>query len=210
MRPGLAAREQRRACRLDRRELHIRIFLFEIASCAGECAARADASDEKIDAAVAIAPELGAGGEIVRLGICGIVKLCGDKALRCCRRQLLRALHGARHALRRRCQHQFRTVGFEQIPTLHAHALRHGEDHAVAVDLGHRGEADAGVAARRLNDDAPRNELSLRLGAFDHVLRHAVLGAARHVAALELGKDAGVQAVPALVATQLQQRGVSR
>ena len=35
----------------------------------------------------------------------------------------------------------------------------------------------------------------LRLGAFDHVLRHAVPGAARHVAALELGKDAGVQTV---------------
>ena len=78
------------------------------------------------------------------------------------------------------------------------------------MDLGHRGEADAGVAARRLNDDAPRNELSLRLSAFDHVLRHAVLGAARYVAALELGKDAGIQTVPALVATQLQQRGVSR
>ena len=81
MRPGLAAREQRRACRLDRHELHIRIFLFEIASCAGECAARADASDEKIDAAVGIAPELGAGGEIVRLGVRGIVELCGMKLL---------------------------------------------------------------------------------------------------------------------------------
>lgn len=100
---------------------------------------------KKIDAAVGIAPELGAGGEIVRLGICGIVKLCGDEAPRCCRRQFLRALHGARHALRRRRQHQLRAIGFEQIPTLHAHALRHGEDHAVALGCCDGCQADTGV-----------------------------------------------------------------
>jgi len=49
------------------------------------------------------------------------------------------------------CDHHFRPKGPQQCPPLQAHAGRHGQDQLVAARSSNKGEANAGVAAGRLN-----------------------------------------------------------
>jgi hypothetical protein len=86
------------------------------------------------------------------------------------------------------------TVGQHQAAALDAHAVGHHQDEFVALDGGHHGQADAGVARGRLDDGAARLQRAASLGVFDHGQRNAVLDRAAGVAALGLDPDVGAGA----------------
>ena len=204
----LAAAEQRGGGGLDRDNMDRGLLLLEIAGGAADGAARADARDEGIDLPVQIRPDLGAGRAVVRVGVGGVFKLPGDEAAGQLRSQLLGPGDGARHAVFAGGEHQLGAVGREQGAPLGAHGVGHGENDAVAAGDADGGEPDAGVAARRLDDDAAGGQATVGLGRFDHVQGDAVLRGARGVEALELQEEVGGQLRQLTVADGLEQRGV--
>ena len=63
------------------------------------------------------------------------------------------------------------------------------DDQRIAVLRAHHGEADAGVAAGRLDDGLPGAERAAALGRLDDAERQAVLDRAHRVEGLELGVE---------------------
>src|SRR5262249_36468741 len=83
-------------------------------------------------------------------------------------------------------------VGVEQGAALERHRLRHGQDEAVALHRAHERQADAGVAAGGLDDDALAGaDLAVALGGLDHRQGDAILDAAARVVLLALGPHLG-------------------
>ena len=57
--------------------MNLWVLLFEVASTARDGAARAHARDEDVKAALRLLPDLGAGRQVVGLGVGGVVVLVG-------------------------------------------------------------------------------------------------------------------------------------
>src|SRR5690606_23278116 len=95
----------------------------------------------------------------------------------------------ARTLLRRRRQHDLRTEEAQQLAALDAEAFGHRHDERIAFLRADHREADAGVAARRLDDGLPGGELAGLLGALDDGARHAVLDRAHRIEGLDLDPD---------------------
>ena len=205
----LAAAEQRGGGGLDRDDMDRGLLLLEIAGGAADGAARAGARDEGIDLPVQIRPDLGAGRAVVRVGVGGVFKLPGDEAAGQLRRQLLGPGDGARHAVFAGGEHQLGAVGREQGAPLGAHGVGHGENDAVAAGDADGGEPDAGVAARRLDDDSARLQQAALLGIVQHGAGDAVLYAARGVKIFDLGQQVCLQAARCGEALQLHERRVA-
>ena len=89
--------------------------------------------------------------------------------------QLLGACDRALHPLRAVRQDDLRPIGLEEVAALHAHRLRHRENRAVAARRRHRGDTDARVAARRLDQRRPRRNLAVLFRLLDHRDRNAIL-----------------------------------
>ena len=142
----------------------------------------------------------------MRLWICGVYKLVRNKASGrfCCQRFRLR--NGALHALCAFRQNQFRAVGAHQLAALDGHIFRHDNDEPVPLDGGDHCQADALVAAGRLDDRRAGAQLAGRLRVLDHGQGDAVLHAARKVVVFQLREDRGMQAVLFFDVRQLQQR----
>jgi hypothetical protein len=93
----------------------------------------------------------------------------------------------------------------QQFASLNAHALGHGEDQPVAPAGADKGQADAGVAAGRLDDGPSGLEYAPLLGIIDHGHGHPVLDAAQRVAGFDLGQQFG----PGGQSLEPDQRGVT-
>ncbi len=139
------------------------------------------------------------------LGVGGVDKLAGDKAVRDFLRQLLGLLDGSLHALAALGQHQLRPVGPHDLPALHRHGFRHGDDHPVAAGGGDCSQADAGVAAGGLDDDGAGLELPALLGVPDHGPGDPVLDGTGGVQVLQLGQEPGGQGQLGFDVVQLDQ-----
>ena len=89
----------------------------------------------------------------MNLRVCRVVELSRDEAVLngCC--QLICLGDGPLHALGAVCQNNLCTVSFQDVSALHAHGLRHGEDHAVALGCCDGCQADTGVTGSGLDDD---------------------------------------------------------
>ena len=142
-------------------------------------------------------------------GVGRIRELAGQEAAGRLRGDLLRLGNGTLHALRTVRQDKLRTIGLEQIAALDTHGLRHGQDDAVAARGRHGGKADAGVAARRLDDDSARLQQAALLGIVQHGAGDAVLYAARGVKIFDLGQQVCLQAARRGKALQLHERRVA-
>ena len=145
----------------------------------------------------------------VGLGVGGVLELAGGKAVRRGRRQLARLGDGPLHTLGPLGQHQLGPVGRQQPPAFHAHGVGHGEDDPVAPGGGQGRQADAGVAAGRLDDDRLGRQLARSLGRVQHGKGDAVLDAARGVKALNFSKQSRLQTVSGGVAGEGDQGGVA-
>src|SRR5204862_1570749 len=104
--------------------------------------------------------------------------------------ELERHPHGAVRALLAGRVHDLRTEQAQEPLTLLGCVLRHHASERIALQLRDERERDAGVAAGRLEQLAPRLELPRRFGGLDHRLRDAVLDRAGRVLSLELGVNA--------------------
>ena len=118
--------------------------------------------------------------------LAGLSNCCGIQPPGVCCDQLLRAGDRALHALFLGRQVEGRAISEHQPAPLDAHALGHDQDQLVALDRGDHREADAGVAAGRLDDRAAGLELAAALGVLDHRQRDAVLDRAAGIGALGL------------------------
>ena len=111
------------------------------------------------------------------------------------------------HAFGAGGEDQFGTIGPQQQPAFAAHRLGHHEGTLVAARRAHHGEADAGIARGRLEDDRIGPDQAGLLGSVDHRGRDAVLDAVGGVEEFELEGD-GSEAVTGQ-AVEFHQRGIA-
>ncbi len=162
------------------------------------------------DAPFGVAPDLGAGGFVVRERIVGVRELVEDHALAFALHlvgQVARELHAA---LDRR-QHDLGAIGGHALAALDRQILGHDQHHLVAADRrGHR-QRDAGIAAGRLDQRVARLDAPALLGLADHRQRRAVLHRAGRVVAFELGQHHVVAGANLVVrqADELHERRVA-
>jgi hypothetical protein len=109
--------------------------------------------------------------------------------------QLLGPSHGVAHEGAGGGDHLGAQVAQEG-RALRGHALRHGDDEAVAARRRHESQGDAGVAGGGLDDGGPPLQAPGPLGLVHHRHADAVLDAAAGVVRLELAGDASGQAAP--------------
>ena len=175
-------------------DLDGRVLGLQVAGDPGDRAARAGPGDEVGDAPGRLGPQLGPGGLLVgqRVGRVGV--LVGPERVALGRQALgdrvvaLRVLGGDGD----RAHDDLGPVGLEQRDLLRSDLVGHHEHAAVAALGSDDGEADPGVAARRLDDRAARLQQPVALGRQDHLQRRAVLGRAAGVRGLHLhGQHAG-------------------
>ena len=81
-----------------------------------------------------------------------------------------------------------RAERLEQPPAFERHGLRHRHDELVAACRTGERQADAGVAAGRLDDRRVRFDLPGFLGGIDHRHADAVLDRPERIEVLELGR----------------------
>ena len=139
------------------------------------------------------------------LRVRGIDELARHKAVQDLLRQLIRLGDRALHALGALRQHKLHTVGFHKLTALNGHRLRHDDDDPVASGCRDGGEADAGIAGGRLDDDRAGLQLTRSLRVVDHFLRNAVLDGTGGVEVFKFGQDSGLEVQLFFDVRQLQQ-----
>src|SRR5262249_23099184 len=149
---SLATGEHGGGGRLDSDGAEVRLARLKDLGDAGKGATSADTRDEHVYLAVGIAPQLLGGGGTVDSGIGWILELLRNPGARRLGGDLLGAGNGARHALCGGSQHHLGAQPAQHHAALHAHGLGHDEDAAVATGCRDPRQADASVAAGRLDD----------------------------------------------------------
>ena len=194
---------------LDGDNLHVGVLRFKELASAGQRPASANARDEDINLAVGVFPDLGTGGCLVCGGVGGVGELTGNERVLDFGMQLIGFLDGAAHALRSVGQNQLGSVCLHELAALDGHGLGHHDDDAHAAGGGKRGQADAGVSGRGLDQDGVFVDLACCLRAVKESFRDAVLDGACGIHHLYLAEDGCVQAVVLLEVRKFKQRGVS-
>ena len=193
--PGCAAGDDRRQRRLDREDL------AAPASAAFSTSAQPvmwpPVPTPVISTSIGVVGEVGQDllrrGADVDLDIGRVLELLRDPRARRLCRQFLRALDRALHALLARGEVEGRAIGEHQPPPLERHRFGHDQDQLVALHRRDHGQADAGVAAGRLDDRAAGlRACPTRFGLLDHRQRDAVLDRAAGIGAFGLDPHLGV------------------
>ena len=153
---GLSTRQDRATFRLDCHHLQARLARLQQPATACKCAARADAGQHGVDCAIRICPDLFSRRLLVDFRIGRIVELARHNGAGCFRQNFLRLGDGAAHPLLFRGQNQLGAEIGQHLAPLDGHGFRHGQDQAIAPAGRRKGEADAGVSRRRLNQHAAR------------------------------------------------------
>ena len=174
--------------RLDGDDLDVRVLLLEEPARAHQRAARAEAGDEVGDLR-AVLPDLRAGALVVGAGVGVVAVLVEEAPLGVLGGQRLGPLDGAVGALGAGREDDLGAEHLEHLAALDRHVLGQQDLDRVALDAGDRGQGDAGVARRRLEDRLAGTEAAVLLGVLDHRLGDAVLHRPERVLALQLGQD---------------------
>jgi len=96
--------------------------------------------------------------------------------------------HAAAFELRR-CQYDLGAQESHHLATLDAKALGHRNDQGVAFLRAHHGEADAGIAAGRLDNCLARLQGAILLRLLDDIERQAVLDRSHRIERLDLDEE---------------------
>jgi len=187
MRPGLAAGQHGRTCRLYGHGAEGGLARFEHFGDARQRAPCADAGHEDVRPAVRVAPDLLGGRLAVYPGIGRVLKLVGHETVRRLGDDLLGPAHGAGHALGSGCEQDGGPERLEHAATLDGHRLRHRKYQLVALGCADVRQADSGIAAGGLDDGAARPDLARLLRGLDHGVRDAILDAPERVEGFHLG-----------------------
>ena len=157
-------------------------------------AARAYARHEDVDLSVRIVPDLFSRRAGVHFGVGLILKLLQDNRSRMLLFQFASTTERALHALAAGRQHQCSAESLEQILTLHAHRLGHGQDQLVTLYGGHPGQSDTRVATGSLDDNGAGLQLAASLCGLDHGQCDTILDATAGVEILQLNDHACLEA----------------
>ena len=180
------------APRVGADDLDLRVPLLQVLPRPGHRAAGPHADDEMRELALGLLPDLGAGRAVVGLGVHRVVVLVRQEPPGGLTGEPLGHLVVGLGRLRRdraRADDDLGAVRAEEIALLLALLVGHRADEAVALDRrGHR-EADAGVAARRLDDGPAGLEETAPLGVLDHEKADPILDGAAGIQVLELRDD---------------------
>ena len=168
-------------------------------SHAGNGAASAHSRHKNIHFAV---PDLRTGCGLMNLRIGRVHELSWNKASGDFSGELLRLGDSALHPLDALCQHQLRSISLHQLPPFHRHGFRHGDDQPVTLGRGHRSQANAGIAAGRLDDDRALPQKAFFLCVLDHRLSDSILDAPRRVKVFQLCQQNSLQSVGFFYASQ--------
>ena len=148
---GLAFREHRRVCRLKGNYLHFRFLLLQIFSRSGQSSACSDACDKDIDRTISISPDLRSRRRSVSCSICRVDELTRYESAFYLLGELLRLFDSSFHSLCAFSQYYLCAVSFQDVPSLNAHGLRHGQYSSVSLCRCYRRKSDSRVAGCRLN-----------------------------------------------------------
>ena len=118
----------------------------------------------------------------VHLRVGRVGELVGHEAVRMAGEQLFGGSDRSFHTFGGRGQHQLGAEVFEHHAALHAHGLRHGQDQLQSLGGADEGQAEAGVAAGRLDDDRVVLDQAVFDACLDHCHGDAALDAAHRVA----------------------------
>ena len=143
------------------------------------------------------------------LWVGGVLKLLQYHAARYLALQLLGASDGSRHAVFATGQFYSCPIGFDEVATLHAHGLWHGEDEVIASHGRHQSQTHTRVAAGGLDDGGTGFEDATLLGVGNHGEGDAVFDAAAGIEILYLGNDGGVKVLGGRILVKFQEGGVA-
>ena len=209
MRPGSTLAEHRGGGRLYSYNLHLRVLALEEFAGAAEGAAGTYTSYEEVNLALGIFPDFRTSSCLVGSRVCLVGELGRDVGMRDGSSKLLCLGNSALHALGTVGQDNFCPVCLQKVAAFHGHGLRHGENSPVATGCRYAGQADAGIAAGRLDDDGILGELALGLSLLNHSLGDTVLDTACRVEIFQLYQDISLQAVCLDEVVGAEQRGTS-
>ena len=196
---GQCLRDHRRVGRLHRDGLKRRLARLDHFTAAGERATGAHAGHDDVDCAVGVVPDFLGGGLAMNLQVGRVFKLLGDPRVWRLGCQLIGPLNGPLHALRPLGEDEFGAEHRQQCAALERHGLRHGKDQPVAFGRRDERQRNAGVAARRLDDDSVLGQRAALFGILDHRHANAILHAGERVEEFALEQHGGVDALGDLV-----------
>ena len=98
-------------------------------------------------------------------------------------------IDGRFHAALLGRQDDLRPIGAHRRPALHAHVLRHDEDHAVTLDGRRHGQGDTGIAAGGLDQGIAGFDLTPHLGVANHAQGRPVLDRTGRIVTLQLDQQ---------------------
>ena len=183
---GLARADELGVGRLGEHDLHVGPGLPDDPPDARDGAAGAVAGDEIVELlALEVADDLGRRRALVDRGVGVGLELMGEEPA-VGLGELLGLLDHAEALLRLRREHDLGPEHAHELAPLDREGLDHGDDQRIALGGADHGEADAGVAARRLDHGLAGLELTLALGLLDDVEGEPVLDRGRRIEELAL------------------------
>ena len=161
-----------------------RIHFLEIAGDAHNGARGPHRADKMRDTAMCITPDLGAGTDVMCIGIVMVIELIEHFTL-AIRLHLQRKIACAFHALLTTDKHQLGTISFHCRTTLLGHVVRHHQDQAIIQHGRDHGQCNAGIAAGCFNQGIARPDISAQLRLMDHVVCRTVFDRPGRVVTLQ-------------------------
>ena len=164
--------------------------VLDIARYPGDGAPSAHTGHQNINLAVGGVPDFRPGGLFMNGRVGRVLELLQHQVgFRILFHQLRRPGNRPGHAFRPRRQYQFCTQCLENLASLQAHGIRHGQHQIIATGGGHIGQRNAGVTAGGLHQGHARLELAALLRIPDHGSTDPALHTPRRVTGFQFGEN---------------------
>ncbi len=196
--PGLDEVVVQRAVGIHGDNLHVRIFFFQIFSDAADGAAGAHTANEMRDLALAVFPNFGAGGAVMRFRIALIVVLIRVVRIRNFTREFFCHRIVAAWIVRLdggRTDDDLGAQCFQEIDFFLGLLVRCRENAFVTANRGDQRQAHASIAGSAFNNGATGLEQAFFLGIINHAHADAIFHGAAGIGEFGLDVDLRLQSL---------------
>ena len=152
MGPGSAAVQQGASGRFHADHLHRGVMFLQEFARPADRSAGTRRGHKDVHLSFRVLPDLRAGGPVVRQGVVGIAALAEDHGVLRFSEQLRGLRVGAAHVLRPGGMVDLRAEGPQEARALLGQIVRHADFDLVSLCGADRGDADAGIPGRSLDD----------------------------------------------------------
>jgi hypothetical protein len=180
-----SARENGRVSRLDRDHTHAWLVRFEHFPHAGDRSTGALCRHKDVDLTLRVLPDFQCGGSAMDRRVGGIAEPVEHECSRDLMNHPLSPSHGIGHQ-NTGGEQNLRAEVAERCHTLGRHRLGHGQDQPVTAYGRDKGQSDAAVPTRWLNQRHPRSQDAPTFFVIDERYTHPVLHAPQGIAHLQL------------------------